>query len=207
AAATGRPAEGAAGRELRLVALGASTGGPNAIQAILTGLGSGFPVPIVVAQHMPPGFTRTFAERLDRVSGLSVREAVDGDRLAGGRVLIAPGGLNLRVVRDGGGLAVRTEPRAPGQSYVPSVDALFESAAAAVGPALVAVLLTGMGNDGRRGMLAVKAAGGQTLAESEETAIVFGMPGEAIAAGAVDEILPLPALAPELLRRAGAKIA
>ncbi len=190
---------------VRLVVVGASTGGPNAIQTILVGLGPRFPAPIVVAQHMPPGFTRTFAERLDRLSGLGVREGADGDRLEPGLVLIAPGGFNTRVVREGGDLVVRTEPQAPRQTYVPSVDVLFESAAAAVGPGLLGVLLTGMGNDGRRGMLRIKAAGGRTVAESEETAIVFGMPREAIAAGAVDRVLPLPAVASELLRRVGAE--
>lgn len=192
---------------VRLVALGASTGGPTAIQAVLTGLGRRFPAPIVVAQHMPPGFTKTFAERLDRLSGLTVREAADGDRLEPGGVLVAPGGYNTRVVRDGSDLVLRTEPQEPGQSYVPSVDALFESAAAAAGAGVLAVLLTGMGNDGRRGMVRIKQAGGQTVAESEETAIIFGMPREAIVAGAVDRVLPLPAVAPELLRSAGLEIA
>lgn len=192
---------------LQLVAIGASTGGPTAIQAILTGLGRRFPAPIVVAQHMPPGFTKTFAERLDRLSGLTVREASDGDPLEPGRVLIAPGGYNTRVVREASSLVVRTEPHEPGQSYVPSVDALFESSSAAAGAGVLAVLLTGMGNDGRRGMVRIKQAGGQTVAESEETAIIFGMPREAIAAGAVDRVLPLPAMAPELLRRAGVEIA
>lgn len=187
--------------------MGASTGGPTAIQAIVTRLDPGFPLPIVVAQHMPPGFTKTFAERLDRLSRLSVAEARDGDRVVPGRVLIAPGGSNAVIVRAGQGLVVRLEDRDDEQPYVPSVDRLFESAASAAGAGVLGVLLTGMGNDGRRGMVAIKRAGGQTVAESEETAIIFGMPREAIAAGAVDRVLPLPDVVPELQRRAGVEIA
>jgi two-component system chemotaxis response regulator CheB len=201
-------ATASAGRApLELVAVGASTGGPTAIQSVLARLPERFPAPIVVAQHMPAGFTKTFAERLDRLAAVSVQEARDGDRLTPGRVLVAPGSFNTLVVRTGQGLMVRLEERAPAQSYVPSVDRLLETAADAVGPGLVGVLLTGMGNDGRRGMTRVKGAGGQTVAESEETAIIFGMPREAIAAGVVDRVLPLPEVAPELLRRAGVEIA
>ncbi len=192
---------------LEILAIGASTGGPTAIQSIVTGLDPRFPLPIVVAQHMPPGFTKTFAERLDRLSRLGVQEAQDGERLAPGRVLIAPGGSNAVIVRRGQGLAIRLEERSDAQAYVPSVDRLFESAASVAGAGALAVLLTGMGNDGRRGMLAIKRAGGQTVAESEETAIIFGMPREAIAAGAVDRVLPLPEVVPDLLRRAGVEIA
>jgi two-component system chemotaxis response regulator CheB len=192
---------------VRLVALGASTGGPTAIQSVITRLPERFPAPLVVAQHMPPGFTKTFAERLDRLAALAVHEARDGDPLAPGRVLIAPGGYNTLVVRTGQGLAVRLEERAPSQAYVPSVDRLFETAAEAVGPGVVGVLLTGMGNDGRRGMTQIKGAGGQTVAESEETAIIFGMPREAIAAGVVDRVLPLAEVGPDLLRRVGVEIA
>jgi two-component system chemotaxis response regulator CheB len=195
-----------AGR-IELVAIGASTGGPTAIQSVVTRLGDRFPVPVVVAQHMPAGFTRTFAERLDRIAGLTVVEACDGDPVLPGRVLVAPGGFNTAVVRLGQGLAVRLEERGPTQAYVPSVDRLFESAAEALGSRVVAVLLTGMGNDGRRGMVRIKGAGGQTIAESEETAIIFGMPREAIAAGVVDRVVPLPEVAPELLRRTGVEIA
>lgn len=201
------PAPAARTSRLEIVTVGASTGGPTAIQSIVTRLDAEFPVPIVVAQHMPPGFTRTFAERLDRLSRLSVEEAKDGDRVEPGRVLIAPGGANTVVVRSGKGLTVRLEDREEGQPYVPSVDRLFESAAAAAGTRVLGVLLTGMGNDGRRGMVAIKRAGGQTVAESEETAIIFGMPREAIAAGVVDRVLPLPEVVPELQRRAGVEIA
>jgi two-component system chemotaxis response regulator CheB len=195
------------GAPVQLVALGASTGGPTAIQSVITRLPERFPAPVVVAQHMPAGFTKTFAERLDRLAALGVHEARDGDPLAPGTVLIAPGGYNTLVVRTGQGLAVRLEERAPSQAYVPSVDRLFETAAEAVGPGLVGVLLTGMGNDGRRGMTQIKGAGGQTVAESEETAIIFGMPREAIAAGVVDRVLPLAEVGPDLLRRVGVEIA
>lgn len=205
-----RRAAGAPARtqgSLRVVAIGASTGGPTAIQSIAARLDARFPLPIVVAQHMPAGFTKTFAERLDRLSRLSVREARDGDRLEPGLMLIAPGGSNTVLVRTPQGLGVGLEDRGDSQAYVPSVDRLFESAASAVGAGVLAVLLTGMGNDGRRGMVTVKRVGGQTLAESEETAIIFGMPREAIAAGAVDRVLPLTEVVPELLRRAGVEIA
>ncbi len=192
---------------LEVVTVGASTGGPTAIQSIVTRLDPRFPLPIVVAQHMPPGFTRTFAERLDRLSRLSVAEASDGDRVEPGRVLIGPGGSNTVLTRTAQGLTVRLEERSDAQAYVPSVDRLFETAASVAGTGALGVLLTGMGNDGRRGMVAIKRAGGQTVAESEETAIIFGMPREAIAAGAVDRVLPLPDLMAELQRRAGVEIA
>jgi two-component system chemotaxis response regulator CheB len=157
-----------------------------------------------VAQHMPEKFTRTFAERLARQTGLDVREAMDGDELGAGRVLVAPGGKHLKLVRNGPLSPVRAlllpgEP-SDGWRYCPSVDLLFESAAEVLGDRVCAVVLTGMGNDGRRGVERVKAAGGLALAESEDSAVVFGMPREAADTGMVDEVLSLDALALRLRR-------
>lgn len=180
-----------------VIVLGASTGGPPAIERTLRGLGAGVDVPVLVAQHMPPGFTGAFADRLDKALPLAVREAGDGMLLEAGTVLVAPGGMHLRIVRDqrdGGGLRTRLSKES-GQS---SVNALFHSAAACFGAACVAVLLTGMGNDGADGMLQLAREGALTIAQDEATSIVFGMPRAAIELGAVREVLPLPAIAPRL---------
>lgn len=189
-----------------VVAIGASTGGPQAIQRLLAALPGSLPAAIVVAQHMPEKFTAAFAERLGRTTAFSAREARDGDVVAAGRVLVAPGGRILEVVRDRGGTlraAVHApDPRAP-RAYCPSVDRLFESVARAVGRRALAVVLTGMGHDGCAGVEAVKRAGGATLAESSESAVVYGMPLAAVESGAVDEVLALPALAERIVRFGG----
>lgn len=178
-----------------LLVLGASTGGPPAIQAILKSLRR-LPVPIVIAQHMPPVFTRLFAERLHGTSGWRVKEAEAGEPIEAGTVYVAPGGVQLELAPfDADRWRVRLEPRRDGELYTPSVDRLFVSAARICGARLLAVLLTGMGDDGKAGMREVKARGGRTLAESEETAVVYGMPGEAARAGLVDRILPLHSIA------------
>ena len=177
-----------------LVAIGASTGGPPAIQAILRAL-LRMPVPVVVAQHMPPVFTRLFAERLHGIGGWRVKEAEAGELIDQGTVYISPGGVQTELApAEPGRIRIRLEPRRDGELYTPSVDRLFTSAARIVGPKLLAVLLTGMGDDGKAGMREVKARGGRTIAESEETAVVYGMPGEAARAGLVDRILPLPSI-------------
>jgi len=159
-----------------------------------------------VAQHMPATFTRAFADRLARTTPFGAVEAAADDLVAAGRVLVAPGGHHLEVARDAAGVLRATlAPREAGgysARYCPSVDRLFASAAAALGPRLCAVVLTGMGNDGRDGIVAVRQAGGLTLAESEVTAVVYGMPQAAVATGAVDEILDLKALAGRLVRYA-----
>ena len=159
-----------------ILAIGASTGGPRALALILPALPADFPAGIVVAQHMPPGFTTTLADRLDRRCALEVREAADGDRIAPGTVLIGPGGHQLRVERDGGDLVARVPEDGERMLYRPSVDYLMESVASVVGARAVGVVLTGMGEDGARGLEAVRSAGGRTLAESEESAVIFGMP-------------------------------
>ncbi|HET7754862.1 MAG TPA: chemotaxis-specific protein-glutamate methyltransferase CheB [Anaeromyxobacteraceae bacterium] len=190
---------------LQLAVIGASTGGPSAVTRLLGLLPAGLPLAVAVVQHMPEKFTRTFAERLDRTTGFHVREAEDGDTLSAGRVLIAPGGRHLRIVRQGprglGALRANVVERQPDDPrYCPSVDLLFESAADAWGDRVCGVVLTGMGNDGRAGVRAVKAAGGITIAESETSAVVYGMPKEAVESGHVDEVLSLERIAERLAR-------
>jgi two-component system chemotaxis response regulator CheB len=175
-----------------LCVLGASTGGPAAIQQVLEALPANFPLPLAIVQHMPPGFTGPFARRLDQRCRLRVREAAEGDRLEPGRVLIAPAGSHLRVK---GNLAVGLSPEAGHARHVPSVDALMLSAARTRPGRVVGVLLTGMGDDGADGMAAIRAQGGITLAESEATCVVYGMPRAAYERGGVTHLLPLPEIA------------
>lgn len=179
--------------------IGASTGGPAAISSIFADLPP-LPLPIVVAQHMPEGFTRPFAERLSRVCRFSVHEARDGEKLRAGRAYLGPGGRHVEVAGESAGIRLRVVRRGTEDFYSPSVDRLFESAARVPGLRIVAAVLTGMGSDGRDGLLAVRAAGGRTLAESQETAVVYGMPREAAESGAAGEILPLSQIASALVR-------
>lgn len=189
-----------------VVVIGASTGGPRAVQELLSALPADLELGFLLAQHMPEKFTRAFAERLGRTTAFSVAEAAQGDLVAPGRVLVAPGGGHLELRRGpgpGGALrAAVAPPDAGGYSarYCPSIDRLFTSAAQAAPRRLCAVVLTGMGNDGTAGVQAVRAAGGLTLAESEETAVVYGMPNAAVTSGAVDEVLGLPGIAARLVR-------
>ncbi len=175
----------------RVVLLGASTGGPAAIQRVLEALPEGLPLCLLVAQHMPARFTPAFAERLDRVSSFSVFEAREGDELAPGLCLVAPGGHSL-VVTGQRSPVVHLAPRGKGRRYVPSADMLFSSAAEALGTRALGVVLTGMGNDGCEGLKALRRAGARTIAEAQDTAVVFGMPKAAIESGAAQEVLPLP---------------
>jgi two-component system chemotaxis response regulator CheB len=194
---------GAGFSEPRLVAVGASTGGPQAIGRLLAQLPRDASLAFVIAQHMPATFTAAFAERLGRATGFSAQEAADGDVIVEGRVLVAPGGRHLEVRRrrDGSLHAAVIEP-APGEGRgpCPSVDRLFCSVAETLGARACAVVLTGMGRDGHEGVRAVKASGGLTLAESQETAVVYGMPQAAAETGALDELLPLDGLAERILR-------
>ena len=173
-----------------LVAIGCSTGGPPALQHLLQSLPL-LPIPIVIAQHMPPTFTRLFAERVDRLTKYTVTEAKDGERLAPGAVYIAPGGMQTEVQRGSDGLRSRVVSPDSKDLYAPSVDRLFVTASDSCGERLIAVILTGMGDDGAAAMQRVHKGGGKTIAESSDTAIIFGMPNEAIKTGAVDHILPL----------------
>ncbi|MGE5173315.1 MAG: protein-glutamate methylesterase/protein-glutamine glutaminase [Betaproteobacteria bacterium] len=190
---------------VEVVAIASSTGGPPALQAILTGLPADLSAGIVISQHMPAGFTRSFAERLNKLSALMVREAAAEDRVEPGTVLIAPGGYHLIVNRDSMGLVTDIVSRSPADRYVPSADRMMVSVAESCGPAALGVVLTGMGNDGAEGTLAIKRRRGQCLAESEESAVIFGMPQEAIRTGAVDKILPLSRMAEEIILRCSLK--
>jgi two-component system chemotaxis response regulator CheB len=185
----------------RCVAIGASTGGPPALQQVLAALEPDFPAAVVIAQHMPEGFTRMFAERLDRMVALRVKESEGDEELVPGLVLLAPGGRNLVVQRGmAGKVFARLEKPRPSDRYIPSADRLLVSAAEAWGKQLVAVVLTGMGDDGAQGIRAARAAGAATIAEAEETCVVFGMPREAIRTGAVQQVLPLPSIGAAILR-------
>ncbi len=188
---------------ISVVAIGASTGGPPALQSIFSAFSEEPPVAVVVSQHMPPGFTRAFAERLNRLSAFAIKEAEDGDLLRRGKVLIAPGGRNMAFQAVGDEIAIRVVDPVPGEHYVPSVDRMFVSCSEVFGPRLLGVVLTGMGNDGSKGVRAIKSAGGQVLAEAEDTAVIFGMPREAIATGLVDKVVPLDRMAGEIMLRCG----
>jgi len=177
-------------RGVELVVIGCSTGGPPALQQLFQSLPL-LPVPFVVAQHMPPNFTRLFADRVNRLTPYRVREATDGDIALPGGVYVAPGGMQTEVRRVSEGLQVRVFPAGLNDLYAPSVDRLFSTASKACGERLVAIVLTGMGDDGSEAIKEVRERGGTTIAESSETAIIFGMPGEAIKTGAIDEVLPL----------------
>lgn len=187
-----------AGEAPQVIAVGASTGGPPAVQRLLEGLASEPTVSVLVGQHMPSQFTRAFAERLDRIGPFTVTEACDGDVVAPGHVYIAPGGRHLLLTDRSGRMELRTPGPMGADKYAPSVDRLFESAAQVLGSRAVAVVLTGMGSDGAQGVRDVRREGGETWAESEDTAVVFGMPKEAIATGAVTRVLPLDDMGAEL---------
>ena len=190
----------------KLVAIGASTGGTEAIRAILTRLPADFPA-IVITQHMPPGFTRSFAERLDAQCRIRVKEAEHGERLVPGHAYIAPGGRHLRVDRSGANYVAVVDDSAPVNRHKPSVDVLFASVASRVGPNAIGVMLTGMGRDGADAMRTMRDAGAFNLAQDEASCVVYGMPREAVAAGAVHESVVLDGIAARLveqLRSAGA---
>ncbi len=175
-----------------LCVIGASTGGPPALQAILERLPRRFPLPIAIVQHMPVGFTRPFAERLDSLCHLQVTEASDGDRLEAGKVLIAPAGEHLRFSRN---LTARLSTEPASARHIPSVDVLMKSAGEVRPGRVLGVLLTGMGEDGAEGMSLIRAQGGVTLAESEGSCAVFGMPRAAQLRGGVDLMLHLKEIA------------
>ena len=192
------PLQNASGK-VELVVIGASTGGPPAVQTILYALPKGFPVPLVVVQHMPEGYTGHFAERLNRGCALEVKEATDQEGLRAGTAYIAPGGRHLVFRRIDREVQVGILNRRPEDLYTPSVDITLKSAAKAYGPKVLGIVLTGMGTDGALGLQAVKSLNGLTLAESEETAVIFGMPREAIRLGGVDRVLPLYDIPQEIL--------
>ena len=209
AAGTQRDGSGLPGSELagpvdrrvlegQLVAIGASTGGTEAIREILARLPRETP-PIVIVQHMPEMFTRMFAKRLDEQCALSVAEAADRQILKHGHAYVAPGNWHLSVRRVAHGFESRIDQAAPVNRHRPSVDVLFDSVASSAGAASTAVILTGMGGDGAAGMARVKASGGRTLAQDEASCVVFGMPKIAIESGCVDEVTPLSFLAERIM--------
>ncbi|WP_294196789.1 chemotaxis response regulator protein-glutamate methylesterase [uncultured Sphingomonas sp.] len=182
-----------------VVCIGASTGGTEALREVLEALPANSPG-IVIVQHMPESFTRAFAKRLDGLCEIDVKEAEDGDTVMRGRALIAPGGLRHTMLERQGARYVVSVKEGPLVSrHRPSVDVLFRSAARNAGSNAVGIIMTGMGDDGARGLLEMKQAGARTFAQDEETSIVFGMPKEAIARGAADKIVPLNRVAKELL--------
>ncbi|MDE2160115.1 MAG: chemotaxis protein CheB, partial [Burkholderiales bacterium] len=172
------------------VVIGSSTGGTQAIEALLLGLAADCPG-IAIVQHMPERFTAMYAQRLDGLCAMEVREARDGDRLERGRVLIAPGGRHLQLRKAAGQYYAVVADGPPVNRHKPSVDVLFRSAAACAGKDLLAIMLTGMGDDGARGMKLLHDGGARTVAQDEASCVVFGMPKEAIRLGGVDEVLPL----------------
>ncbi|MBF5045104.1 chemotaxis-specific protein-glutamate methyltransferase CheB [Aggregicoccus sp. 17bor-14] len=187
----------------QVIAVGASTGGPEALRLLLAALPEDTPG-IVVAQHMPEGFTAAFARSLDAASRLHVKEAAAGDRVQAGQVLIAPGNHHLRVRRlPEGGLGVELDQGPLVSRHRPSVNVLFESVAACAGAGAVGLLLTGMGDDGARGLLAMREAGSTTLAQDEASCVVFGMPRVAIESGAAQAVVGLPEMPAALLRACG----
>jgi two-component system chemotaxis response regulator CheB len=192
-----RPSPGA----IRLVAMGASTGGPNALAAVFQGLAADFPVPIVIVQHMPRTFTRLLAERLSAQYPIRVHEAVSGDVLQPGQAWVAPGDHHMIVVRDNDRCRLLLHQDPPENSCRPAVDVLLRSVARTHGATSLAVILTGMGQDGLRGCETLREAGGQILVQDEATSVVWGMPGYVARAGLADRVLPLAMIAEEIQRR------
>ena len=187
----------------KIVAIGASTGGTEALRELLCDLPSDAPG-IVIVQHMPEQFTRAFADRLNGLARIHISEARDGDRVLPGHALIAPGNYHMEMARNGADYRVRVFMDEPVNRHRPSVDVLFNSCARAAGQNAVGVILTGMGDDGARGLLAMRSAGARTVAQDEATCVVFGMPKEAIAMGGAELIEPLPRIAQTTIRLARA---
>ncbi len=200
AAAHPAPVAAAAGTD-RLIAIGTSTGGTQALETVLTALPRNSPG-IVIVQHMPEKFTAAFAERMDMLSTIAVREAADGDAVEAGLALVAPGGRHMQVLGDGARFRVKVSDGPPVNRHRPSVDVLFRSVARVAGRRALGVIMTGMGDDGARGLLEMRTAGALTVAQDEATCVVHGMPKEAVRLGAVDREVPLTAIA-EVIRTHG----
>lgn len=185
-----------------LVAIGASTGGPNALAEIFAALPTDFPVPILIVQHMPPMFTQLLAERLTKNSKIPTVEAKTGTAIEPGKAWLAPGDHHLVVVREGNCIRTKVHQEAAEHACRPAVDPLFRSVASVFGRNCLGVVLTGMGQDGLRGCEAIRASGGQVLVQDEATSVVWGMPGFVARAGLADLVLPLSMIAGEIVRRA-----
>lgn len=186
-----------------VVAIGSSTGGPPALQKILSQMPAELPFAILISQHMPAGFTKTFAERLNRMLPFEVKEAADGDPVRPNTVFVAPGGMNMITVQEVDQVVVRLKAPSKDDKYLPSVNAMLSSVARVYGSRALAVILTGMGNDGSQGVRTIKEAGGGVLAEAEESSVVFGMPREAIATGVVDKVVHLDQVAAKIMEFCG----
>ncbi len=205
AARAGAPVRAGAAPTARidLLAIGSSTGGPDALTAVLPLLPASLPVPVVITQHMPPVFTRLFAQRLDAKCPLAVKEAEDGDLVVAGCVLVAPGDRHLVLERRGAAVVVRLSD-APAENFCrPAVDVMFRSAAALYGEHVLSVVLTGMGSDGARGSEVVRAAGGEVVVQDQATSVVWGMPGSVVSAGQAHRVLPLRDVARDVLQVLG----
>ncbi len=197
-ASPGRLLSSGALRSYSLLAIGASTGGPVALQEILTTLPKTFPLPIVLVQHMPSSFTPAFATRLDKLCQITVKEAQDGDFLASGTAFLAPGGRQMVLERRGSNTVLKICDAQSGQYYKPSVDTTFMSVAKVFPGKVLALILTGMGADGREGVRVLKRDKSTVWAQNEETCVVFGMPGAVVDAGLADSILPLSEIGTQL---------
>jgi two-component system chemotaxis response regulator CheB len=182
----------------KVIFIGASTGGTEATREVLVNLPADCPA-VMITQHMPPGFTKNYAARLDGLARIRVAEARDGERVLPGHAYIAPGGFHLSVERSGANYIARVQDGEPVNRHKPSVEVLFDSAARVVGRNALGVMLTGMGGDGAKAMRAMRDAGSHNIAQDEASCVVFGMPREAIAHGAATEVLPLTQIAPRLV--------
>jgi two-component system chemotaxis response regulator CheB len=189
----------------QLIAIGASTGGTEAIKEVLVGMSADAPA-VVITQHIPKAFSTSFARRMDSLSPMTVFEAEDGQHIIPGHVYIAPGDQHLLVVRDGARYRCQLSDGPPVNRHRPSVDVLFRSVAQQVGRNAIGVLLTGMGDDGAQGLKEMRDAGAYTIAQDEKTSVVWGMPGEAVKRGGVDSILPLQAIPEKLASLAACRI-
>ncbi|HSH69577.1 MAG TPA: chemotaxis response regulator protein-glutamate methylesterase [Deferrisomatales bacterium] len=187
---------------MRYLAIGASTGGPPALQTLLSGLAPGFSLPVVIVQHMPKAFTGPFARRLNGLCPLEMKEAESGDRLAPGRGFVAPGGSHLVLVPEGGGLTLQVTPEPADTLHKPSVDVTFSSFADHVGRTTLAVVLTGMGSDGLAGVRELKQKGAHTITQDADSCVVYGMPRAVAEAGLSDAVLPIGHIAAAVNRAA-----
>ncbi len=197
------PARLVGGSQARIdvLVIGTSTGGPNALSALIPQLPADFPVPVVIVQHMPPLFTRLLSERLNGLARLRVREGKEGERLERGQVWIAPGDYHMTVARHGAEVVLGINHEAQENSCRPAVDVLFRSAAQTYGANVLAVVLTGMGADGTRGSAAIREAGGEVIVQDEASSVVWGMPGSVVAANLAHRICTLGDMGPEVVRR------
>jgi two-component system chemotaxis response regulator CheB len=186
--------------DIDVLAIGSSTGGPSGLQMILSELPGDLPCATVISQHMPKGFTASFAERLNSICSLEIREARQGEKVEDETVYLCPGGYHMSFSRLGNEVRVDLEEAGPEAKYVPSVDIMMSSAVSAFPRKVMGIVITGMGNDGVKGMKEIRKSGGHTVAESEDTAVVFGMPAEVIKAKAAESVLPLDMISAEIRR-------